>query len=93
MRGKKKWRVFVYDTYKQDGQFMVNNQFDVGEVELNDGRSIKRLKKELKRIFGIKPYVRLGSLQIDGDSSIIILDYVTRKEWIPVGHLELIEDV
>ena len=83
-----KYAVFEYSAYKFNGQYEIDNQYHTHDVEIDDEITIKELKRQLKKIFNLKPNIRLSSLQVDGDDSIIILDYATMRDYIPIGHLD-----
>jgi len=87
-----KYAVFEYSAYKFNGQYEIDNQYHTHDVEIDDEITIKELKRQLKKIFNLKPNIRLSSLQIDGDDSIIILYYATRRDYIPIGHLDKYND-
>lgn len=90
---KRIYKIYDYDVWGNTKEgYYVNDVFATDFiVELPENATDLEIIKELKNIGFLGKYIRNKSIEIDGDSEVLYINYVTQKEGIyPVCELRLL---
>lgn len=88
-------KVWKYDLLGnlKDG-YTINDKIDAGEVVLEEAvwaapteYFSKKLKQEIKRIYGIKPSTRFANIELTGDDEIVYIEHVCDMGYTPIGEM------